>query len=101
LTCRIIVYTLNRMEITYDPIKDIANQEKHGVSLALANEVEWETALIWTDNRKDYGEVRLSALVLRENRLYFVAFVDRADIRRVISLRKANEREVKRYVSND
>jgi uncharacterized DUF497 family protein len=89
------------MEITYDLIKDIANQEKHGVSLALANEVEWETALIWTDNRKDYGEVRLSALVLRENRLYFVAFVDRADIRRVISLRKANEREVKRYVSND
>ena len=30
-------------------------------------------------------------------RLYYVAFVDRADGRRIISLRKANQREVKRY----
>ena len=45
-------------------IKDAVNQAKHGLSLALAAELEWETALIWTDNRKDYGEVRQSALVL-------------------------------------
>ncbi len=89
------------MEITCDPIKEAANQAKHGLSLALATELEWETALIWTDDRKDYGEVRQCALVLRENRLYFVAFVDRADGRRIISVRKANDREVRRYVSND
>lgn len=32
-----------------------------------------------------------------ELRLYYVAFMDRADSRRIISLRKANQREVKRY----
>ncbi len=89
------------MEITCDPIKEAVNQAKHGLSLTLATELEWETALVWTDDRKEYGEVRQSALVLRENRLYFMAFVDRADGRRVISLRKAIAREVKRYVSND
>jgi uncharacterized DUF497 family protein len=36
-----------------------------------------------------------------EDRVYFVAFVDRADGRRIISLRKANEREVRRYAEND
>ena len=89
------------MKITYGSIKEAANQAKHSLSLALATELEWEAALTWTDNRKDYGEICQSALVLRENRLYFVAFVDRADARRVISLRKANDREVNRYVSND
>ena len=89
------------MEITYGPTKEAANQAKHSLSLAVAKELEWETALVWTDGRKDYGETRQSALVLRGERLYFVAFVDRADGRRVISLRKANAREVRRYVSND
>ena len=79
------------METTYDQVKDAGNQAKHGLSLALATELEWETALIWTDDRKDYGEVRQSALVLLDDRLYFVAFVDRADARRVISLREAND----------
>ena len=88
------------MKITYGPVKEAANQAKHSLSLALAAELEWETALTWTDNRKDYGEIRQSALVLRENRLYFVAFVDRSNGRRIISLRKANDREVKRYVSS-
>jgi uncharacterized DUF497 family protein len=101
LTGVFYVYTLNCINVTYDQIKDAANKAKHGISLALANALEWETALIWTDNRKDYGEVRQCALVLLENRLFFVAFVDRADERRVISLRKANDREVRRYVAND
>ncbi|MEI7825008.1 MAG: BrnT family toxin [Chlorobiaceae bacterium] len=32
--------------------------------------------------------------------LYCVAFVDRGEVRRVISLRRANRREVKHYVEN-
>ncbi|MCU0613431.1 MAG: BrnT family toxin, partial [Candidatus Eisenbacteria bacterium] len=32
--------------------------------------------------------------------LYYVAFVDRGDVRRIISLRRATRREVKRYVEN-
>lgn len=47
--------------------------------------------------RRDYGEPRQCALALLEIRLFFVAFVDRVDERRIISLRKANNREKMRY----
>ena len=85
------------MNITFDPEKDKANFNKHGVSLALAFELEWETALIWEDDRKDYGEPRMCGIGYIGLRLYFVAFVDRDSNRRIISLRKANPREIERY----
>ncbi len=40
------------------------------------------------------------ALVPKTEILYYVAFVDRGDVRRVISLRRANRREVKHYVES-
>lgn len=89
------------MEITYDPAKDVANKAKHGVSLALAAELEWDSAMVWPDTRHNYGEPRQSALAVLGARVYFVAFVDRADERRIISLRKANQREVRDYAAND
>jgi len=42
------------MKVTFDPRKDARNAAKHGVSLSLAEQFEWETALIWTDSREDY-----------------------------------------------
>jgi uncharacterized DUF497 family protein len=91
------------MQIEFDATKDAANQRKHGVSLAVAADLDWDSALVWQDSRKAYGEERQSALALLQcqGRLYFVAFVDRGDMRRVISLRKANAREVKDYAAND
>jgi len=89
------------MNILFDPTKDVANLAKHGVSLALASEVEWGEAVIWLDVRRDYGEPRMSALAPCGGLLFFIAFVERADGRRVISLRRANPREVRRYVSDN
>ena len=83
------------------PVEDAKNIDKHGVSLGLATHLEWDSALTWPDTRQAYGEPRESALALFEARVYFVAFVDRADSRRIISLRKANPREVNRYVSEN
>ena len=88
------------MRIEFDPIKDAGNQEKHGVSLALASELDWEAALVWVDDRFEYGELRMIALAPKTNTLYYVAFVDRGSTRRVISLRRANRREVKHYVES-
>ena len=86
------------MEITYDLNKDAINRAKHGVSLADAEYIDWLSALERLDDREDYGEVRYRAFGFIGNRLHCVVYVDRDDGRRIISLRKANGREVKDYV---
>ncbi|MDM7936806.1 MAG: BrnT family toxin [Cyanobium sp. CZS 48M] len=86
------------MQIDFAPLKDASNLSKHGVSLALAAELDWDAALVWVDDRTDYGEARMIALAPKTAILYFVAFVDRSTVRRIISLRRANRREAKHYV---
>jgi uncharacterized DUF497 family protein len=88
------------MRVEFDPVKDLANQAKHGVSLALAGELDWDAALVWIDDRYEYGEMRMIALAPKTAILYYVAFVERGSLRRIISLRRANRREVKHYVQN-
>ena len=89
------------MNVTFDPAKDAANMAKHGVSLTEAAGFEWGSAVVWPDTRRDYGEPRMAALGYIGLRIMSVVFVDRPPEqpteRRVISLRKANTREVKRY----
>jgi len=85
------------MNITFDPTKDAINFAKHDVSLALAADLEWDSAVTWLDTRQEYGEPRQCGIGYIGHRLFFVAFVDRAEERRIISLRKANQREVNRY----
>ena len=89
------------MNVTFDPVKDAANVAKHGVSLTEAAGFEWGTAVVWPDTRRDYGEARMVALGYIGLRIMALVFVDRPPEqpteRRIISLRKANSREVKRY----
>jgi uncharacterized DUF497 family protein len=82
----------------FDPGKDSSNLSKHGLSLAAAAELSWDAALVWVDDRTDYGEVRMVALAPIGEILFVVAFVDRETVRRIISLRRANRREVNHYV---
>lgn len=89
------------MDIDFDPNKDRINQEKHGISLEVAEQIEWDTAMESSDERNDYGEDRYTALAFIGTRLYCVVFVDREVGRRIISLRKANAREVKHYVESN
>lgn len=86
------------MDIDFDPGKDATNLSKHGVSLAAAAQLDWDAALAWIDDRADYGELRIVALAPIGDRLFFVVFVDRDQARRIISLRRANRREVNHYV---
>ena len=88
------------MRIEFDPAKDAANRARHGVSLSLARELDWDAALAWVDHRFGYDEMRMIALAPKTNTLYYVAFVDRGDRRRIISLRRATRREVKHYVES-
>jgi uncharacterized protein len=89
------------MRIEFDPTKDASNQLKHGISLAMAAELDWDAAWVWVDDRFDYNEMRMIALAPKTEILYYVAFVNRGDVRRIISLRRANRREVRHYVEND
>jgi uncharacterized protein len=88
------------VKIIFDPIKDRLNQDKHGCSLSMAEGFDWDEALIWEDDRLDYGENRQVALGLIEDRIYCIVFVLRNENLRIISLRKANAREVKTYVES-
>jgi uncharacterized DUF497 family protein len=96
-----ITFTLcmyNKFRIIFDPDKNRQNQSKHdGLSLSDAEGLDWNGAADFLDQRRDYGEDRVVALAYMGRRLVVVVFVDRGDERRIISLRKANFREVKRY----
>lgn len=85
------------MEISFDIHKDWLNQVKHGISLAEAVYFEWDNAHEAIDVRRDYGESRVVAIGYLGVRLHVVVYVDRGDVRRIISLRKANDREVNLY----
>ena len=60
-------------------------------------EVDFNTALILPDTRKEYGETRYIALCYLERRLHVLCFTETEAGIRVISFRKANEREANRY----
>ena len=87
------------MEIVFDPAKDLRNRAKHGVSLVLAARLEWDLLLAIEDTRRDYGEPRIIGFAPIKDRVYCVVFTDRPEHRqrRIISLRKAYRREVRRY----
>jgi len=85
------------MEIEFDPAKDEANIRKHGMSLALAKDLEIDEAQVMKDTRKDYGEDRFIAVGLLNGRLCVLAFTLRDDKVRAISLRRANPRERRRF----
>lgn len=88
------------MRIVFDPAKDRTNRARHGVPLSLAAELDWDAALVWIDERFEYDELRMIALAPGTGVLYYVAFDERAETRRIISLRRATRREVKFYVEN-
>ena len=85
------------MSIDFDPAKDAINREKHGVSLSRAAEIDLTTAFVLADDRKGYGEPRWRAYAMLDDRLHMLAFTVRHGRVRVISLRRANARETKRY----
>lgn len=85
------------MDIVYDEAKNQANIAKHGVSLAVAYEFDWGNALHIVDDRFAYGETRYMAVGYVGKRMHMMIYTRREDAFRIISLRKANTRERKKY----
>lgn len=92
--------TIKPSRITFDPAKSEANVRKRGLPFSLVEEsFDWAGAQLIEDRRKDYGERRYRALGFIGTRLHAVAYTPRGDAMHVISLRKANRREEKRYAA--
>ena len=85
------------MHYEFDPVKDDSNFKKHGLRLSDAESFDWETAWVLEDGRQAYAERRYEAKGYVGERLCVMVFCLRANAVRVISLRKANLREVKSY----
>ena len=85
------------MDIEYDPAKRDVTLEKRGLDMARAGEVLAGSHLTFPDIRFDYGEERFVTVGLLDERMVVLAWTPRGAASRIISMRKANDREEKRY----
>jgi uncharacterized DUF497 family protein len=84
----------------WDERKRVSNLRKHGVDFAIVQNFDFETALVFRDNRKNYGEERYRAYGTINGRLHALVFTRREGRIRVISLRKSNTREIANYAAS-
>ena len=85
------------MIVDFDPVKNERNIRERGLSFERVAEVDFNTALVFPDARKAYGETRYIALCYLDRRLHVLCFTETLKGIRVISFRKANTREASRY----
>ena len=85
------------MLITFDPAKRDATKAVRGLDMADVAEIFVSPRLVIRDEREDYSEDRYVVFGLLKDRMVACVYTDRMDERRIISLRKANEREQARY----
>ena len=86
------------MQIEFNPDKAQANLNKHGVSFEDAMLVFFDSdRLDEPDGRKDYGEERRIVIGEIEGRVFVVVYTLRGEVIRLISARKSNEREKRKY----
>ncbi|HZY69128.1 MAG TPA: BrnT family toxin [Devosia sp.] len=81
----------------WDEAKYQANLRKHGTAFELVYDFDWIGAFVEADQRFDYGEERFVAYGRVGERGYALVFVRRGDRVRIISLRPAHEKEMRRY----
>lgn len=85
------------LELEWDDEKRRANIQKHGLDFADVKHLDWDNATYIEDTRFSYAEPRYWAFALWKHRLHLVAFCRRGGKVRIISFRKANRKEVRRY----
>ena len=83
------------MEYEWDDAKQRSNLQKHRVDFRDMEDFEWGTAIVRSAYR--HGETRHIAIGYIGNRLHTVAYTQRGDTTRIISLRRASKREEREY----
>ena len=87
------------MAITFDPAKRDKALSERGLDFAGAGEVFGGPCLSFLDDRYDYGEDRVITVGFLADRMVVVCWTPRGEDRHVISMRKANDREQRKYAS--
>jgi uncharacterized DUF497 family protein len=82
------------MNITYDPAKRARTLAERGLDFVRADEVFTATHRTVPDDRTDYGESRFVTIGWLDERMVVLVWTPRLNACRVISMRKANEREI-------
>lgn len=85
------------MKIEFDPAKRDATLEARGLDMERAAEIFSGPTLTVEDDRQDYGEMRCITVGLLDDRMVVMVWTQRGETRRIISLRKANDREQDAY----
>ncbi len=88
------------MELDWDEEKRQDALRRHGVDFADVARIDFTAARIIIDDRRDYGEPRWITYGLVGDRLHVVCWTIRNERMRVISFRKANEREQKIFAAS-
>ena len=85
------------MRITYDPNKRAKTLEQRGLDFENAADVFAGITFETRDARRAYGEDRILCYGYLRGRLVMIGYTIRGEDRHVFSMRKANEREEKRF----
>lgn len=85
------------MKYEWNEKKNQLNHAKHGLSFNDAPFIFAGKTISFIDDRDDYGEERVITLGELEKRVVVIVHTQRASFTRIISMRKANEREKKIY----
>jgi uncharacterized DUF497 family protein len=85
------------VKITFDPTKREATLKDRRLDFADASQLFAGRTFDIPDLRHDYGEVRIITIGHLHGRMMVVVWTPRGDVRHIISLRKANDREKARY----
>jgi len=85
------------VELEFDPAKNARNVRERGISFERFADIDLGTAVAVEDTRADYGERRVRLLGTIDGRLDVAVITYRCEKVRVISLRRANEREERLY----
>lgn len=87
------------MEIEFDPEKRDKTVAERGLDFARADEVFAGVNVTAEDARFDYGETRFTTVGVLDGRMVVMVWTPRGATRRIISMRKANEREIAKFAT--
>ncbi|MDP3670271.1 MAG: BrnT family toxin [Telluria sp.] len=88
------------MRFTFDRAKRAKTLLERGLDFARAGDVFEGVTVTMDDSRLDYGEPRFVTVGYLDGRVVVVVWTPRGRSRRIISMRKANEREIAKFAQD-